>query len=147
MVSCNTSTHRPTPAKTDLLDLPNELLADIFQYLSENDSYSLTLLSRRIHYVAIPVYLAWHGIKNYHDDVLISANEINGLTVLRLALFITSIRRLRCVFRSTWLLRDMQELTRLIDKLTRLEEVVFDFQEVRFWTNGEISFQGRSVNY
>jgi hypothetical protein len=132
---------------TGLLDLPNEILAEIFSYLSENDLYSLTLLSRRIHHVAIPVYLAWHGVKNCQDDILISANETNNLTVLRLALFISSIRRLHCEFRSTWLLRDMQELARFLDKLTRLEEVVLDFKKVRFWNNGEISFQGQSVNY
>src|SRR5262245_26040592 len=112
----------PTPAKTQpawatLVDLPNELLLIIFAHLSSDDLYSLAVLCRRLHLIALPIYLSAHGIEDPQDFVspgkeratlLLNSVQLKALPGLRLAFISPRIKSIVCLFdsrRSQWQMR------------------------------------------
>ncbi|KAL0947564.1 hypothetical protein HGRIS_013653 [Hohenbuehelia grisea] len=129
----------PHAEETSLLHLPNEILYDIFKDLDE-ELPSLALLSRRLHYIALPIYFT-------HRDVPIDLDrgslELHGerfaelLPALRLALFVKSVQRLHCRFGGpdSFTLKHIQQLRQLVGKLDRVGEVSLDFGKMTdYWT-------------
>ncbi|KAJ7902407.1 hypothetical protein B0H13DRAFT_2513426 [Mycena leptocephala] len=74
-----------------IMDLPTEILIDIF----EDDSfpldtlYSLALLCRRLHFIALPIYFTRHGLALTSNAVVIPMHKKRGdiLAALQTALF------------------------------------------------------------
>ncbi|KAK7028341.1 hypothetical protein R3P38DRAFT_920864 [Favolaschia claudopus] len=85
-----------------LLSLPNELLIIIF----ENPKFpvdhlaTLSLLCRRLHFLALPIYFARSGMpsptKSAH--IHLSKDGHDMLAALTMALFITSMEDITCIF-------------------------------------------------
>lgn len=83
-----------------ILSLPDELLLHIFDDDDiTNELYILSLLSRRLHYICLPLFLAHHGISNPSDKAEITIGKrdqaIDAVSALRVALFTPSIKELR----------------------------------------------------
>src|SRR5262245_22509563 len=70
--------------KTELYDLPNEVLLRILNDLDNSDLYSVSFHSPRLHSLAIFVYLSANGIPN---------NEISAISEERGLQLIDSIQR------------------------------------------------------
>ncbi|KAJ6595113.1 hypothetical protein DFH09DRAFT_1136191 [Mycena vulgaris] len=90
---------------TGLLSLPSELLLAIFEDPSfpTDTLYALSLLSRRLHFVALPVSFARHGITSATpNSVVITMQRESGgrdlVSALQMALFNLQIERVTCVF-------------------------------------------------
>ncbi|KAF7303976.1 Ribonuclease H-like protein [Mycena indigotica] len=96
-----------------LLDFPDELLLLIFPYLN-SELYSLSRLSKRLHFLALPEYFARHGISQ-------------PSLALNSALFITSIRDITCNFKLSqsmaWYLHDIERLRSFIARFPSVSAV------------------------
>jgi hypothetical protein len=128
-----------------IVHLPTELLLQIFEDIDTNDLYSLSLISRRLHYLALPIYLSRQGIPNSAQDYLeISGHRFRAIPALRAALYITKIKKLSCRFNDpeckvldyralTTPLEDISNLERLALKLSHVEDLTLDFGKFGFW--------------
>ncbi|KAF9464599.1 hypothetical protein BDZ94DRAFT_478352 [Collybia nuda] len=113
-----------------LLDLPNELLLQIFESL-QNELYSLSLVSKRLHYLALPIYLARNGMSPFSGElILFDERSQDVLQALSIALFRPTLKRIHCTFNfgrpQKELIRNIRGMVRLASKLSRMEEVHFD---------------------
>ncbi|KAJ7664034.1 hypothetical protein DFH06DRAFT_1394043 [Mycena polygramma] len=71
----------------------------IFQFLEDSELYDLSMTSARMHKPALSMLLCRHGIPNPADSVdLLLEDMSNTLQVLRVALFLPSIKRLSLRF-------------------------------------------------
>ncbi|KAJ6491585.1 hypothetical protein DFH09DRAFT_1453253 [Mycena vulgaris] len=89
------------PGPTSLLSLPNELLIVIFQNPKFSlDNLCLLALCRRLHFLALPIYFARNGMPTPSKSALITLREdgMDMLAALNMALFISSIEDITCVF-------------------------------------------------
>ncbi|KAJ6524453.1 hypothetical protein DFH09DRAFT_187118 [Mycena vulgaris] len=90
------------PGPTSLLSLPNELLIVIFQNpkFSLDNLCLLAVLCRRLHFLALPIYFARNGMPTPSKSALITLREdgMDMLAALNMALFISSIEDITCVF-------------------------------------------------
>ncbi|KDR71557.1 hypothetical protein GALMADRAFT_271088 [Galerina marginata CBS 339.88] len=93
----------------NLPDLPNELLIDILSVLSPRDIFSASLLSRRFLHLALPLFLASHGIKDPEHELSIyvlewnpnhvkAANQPDALSGLGISTTISKVNHFRCFF-------------------------------------------------
>lgn len=146
--------------RVQLLCLPTELLLLIFRDLPSRDLYALSLLCRRLHYLALPLYLSLWSIHNPFDlsseTVSLSHPGAPPIQGLRLALFITTIKRFEFTFANgvlepDVLLEEFRQVRRLLAKV-HVEEVVLDFGQVvlermkkRFGT--VLEFKHRPMNW
>ncbi|KAJ7639026.1 hypothetical protein FB45DRAFT_1055220 [Roridomyces roridus] len=83
-----------------MLDLPDELLLLILDHSDLHSLLSLSVLCRRLHYIALPLYFTRHGIEHPTEhakfDMLDNGKDV--LSALQVALFVPSIGELSCVF-------------------------------------------------
>ncbi|KAJ7574309.1 hypothetical protein C8J56DRAFT_979343 [Mycena floridula] len=82
--------HDRTPS---LLDFPDEVLLSIFNHsILFTELYSLALLSKRLHYICLPLFLALHGISNPELEcnlvVLQDNAAVDALSALGIALYL-----------------------------------------------------------
>lgn len=128
--------NRKAVRKASLLDLPSELVLQILEFVGDVGLYRLALLSRGLHYAALPLYLARHGIDvtslPTSGQLQLFENSVNTkatLRGLRISLFVTSIKCLICRFHfpESDLLWEVRSLYRILSKLTHVEEVILDF--------------------
>ncbi|TFK73409.1 hypothetical protein BDN72DRAFT_201131 [Pluteus cervinus] len=125
---------QPRVTKTTFVDLPDDILRLIFHYLS-TELYSLSMLSKRLHFIALPVFLEHHGITDPIAESRFTLDKtascINAFSALRLAVFITSIDHLHCRFPvvpDLYLMFDqMYQLRDFVARLTRVRTVCLDF--------------------
>ncbi|KAF8151437.1 hypothetical protein B0H34DRAFT_129122 [Crassisporium funariophilum] len=96
----------------NLLDLPNELLLSVisdYKILSLADIYNVSLLSRRLNALAIPVYLATHGIAaperevplyvtEWNPDYMTTTRQPDALSGLNVSIGISRVHHLKCYF-------------------------------------------------
>ncbi|KAJ7291797.1 hypothetical protein C8J57DRAFT_1458504 [Mycena rebaudengoi] len=84
-----------------ILDLPTEILARIFENptFPTHSLYYLALLSRRLHFVALPIYFARNNINYGSGSVVISMGTGNWdiLSALQSALFISTMEDITCI--------------------------------------------------
>ncbi|KAF8216815.1 hypothetical protein K438DRAFT_1747976 [Mycena galopus ATCC 62051] len=138
-----------------ILELPNEVLIQILQYdPADSGIFSLSTSCRRLHHLALPIYLAAHGIPDSlalaSGDLILFYNQLHLLRVLQTALFIRSLKHISCAFslnsayvqhyspRDHWLhrnlfLRDIRAMAGFLSNLERVDEVTLDFTALDFW--------------
>ncbi|KAJ7931715.1 hypothetical protein B0H13DRAFT_1957320, partial [Mycena leptocephala] len=134
-----------------ILRLPNEILLEIFRHLDSADFgiFSLSTSCRRLHYLALPVYLAAYGIVDAPalaaQDLALTPSQLEVLGALQTALFIPSLKHISCSFslnsaRPTYssqkmdiFFRHIRRLAGFLSILERVEEVTLDFKDLNFW--------------
>ena len=73
---------------TTLLSLPTELIEMVVQEMEDDDVYSLSLLSRRLHFVALPIFISRQpGLLGF-GNLQLSKTPLKLLRAARVALFI-----------------------------------------------------------
>ncbi|KAJ7602697.1 hypothetical protein DFH06DRAFT_1488637 [Mycena polygramma] len=96
----------------------------IFQFLEDSELYDLSMTSARMHKPALSMLLCRRGIPNPADSVdLLLEDMSNTLQVLRVALFLPSIKRLSLRFSPGITPGSMTEMRRLDRFLRKLESV------------------------
>ncbi|KAJ7498717.1 hypothetical protein FB451DRAFT_7458 [Mycena latifolia] len=86
------------PHAVQLLDLPDELLLLILEHLDPNALLYLAMLSRRLHYISLPMYFMHYGMDNPAEkaEFTMLDSRRDPLTALQMALFIPAITHLSC---------------------------------------------------
>ncbi|KDR81962.1 hypothetical protein GALMADRAFT_221863 [Galerina marginata CBS 339.88] len=127
---------RPTP-RVDFIDLPNEIILYILGHLPEDDLYGLSLLSRRMNYMSLPLYLSRRSFGSRPNDrlVLFDYNSRDVLRALNVTLFKTSLTRLHypldCEKPPGELKRELRAMHGLLTRnLSSLREVTIDFHNI-----------------
>lgn len=116
------------------LDLPTDVLLTIFEFLS-SELFNLSLLCRRLHFLALPIFLSQKGIPDPCTTSRVYVGygtpEVDALSGLTISLFVPSIKLLSCSFCGpSYLylhLDRIRRLTRLIKRLTSVELVSLTF--------------------
>ncbi|KAJ6529236.1 hypothetical protein B0H19DRAFT_1193472 [Mycena capillaripes] len=118
-----------------LVDLPNELLVDIFEHPSfpTEALYFLALLSRRLHLIALTIFFSRNGMALETKSVTIT---IEGnrylLPALQICLFISSMDRISCIFSHPScatiipLVMQLKRLRAFISRLSSVKEVTLN---------------------
>ena len=112
----------------------------IFQDAATDDLYSLSLSSRRLHYVILPMYLSRHGILDPAEYLKISDNKFRVITTLLISSNLKTINRLECEFSDIEIprpnnstcrfmgpLEEMTSMERLLSKLLHVDYLSIDF--------------------
>ncbi|KAJ6578193.1 hypothetical protein B0H19DRAFT_1122635 [Mycena capillaripes] len=118
---------------TGILDLPTEILVNILEHptFPTNTIYALALLCRRLHFIALPIYLSRHGFTPASNSVVIAmeADRPDLLTALQTALFTPQTARITCIFPHPSctsifpLLSHLQRLENYVSRLPSVEQV------------------------
>jgi hypothetical protein len=73
---------------TTLLSLPTELIEMVVQEMEDDDVYSLSLLSRRLHSVALPIFISRQPGFFEFERLQLSKSPLKMLRAARVALFV-----------------------------------------------------------
>jgi hypothetical protein len=116
------------------VELPTEVLLLVFDFLCD-ELFSLSILCRHLHYLALPIFLEKHSIPvpsdmtGLHLGWMASSSAV--VHALIVVLFIPSIRNLICVFPdytyAHLLMESMKQFTRLIQRLTAVQTLSLEF--------------------
>ena len=123
----------PNP-RVGLVDLPNEILLHILEFLNDESLFPLALLSRYLHHLALPLYLSRKGFGQHPEDqlVLFNYNSRDILKALQVSLFRPPLFHLYypidCGKSTDELGTEIGNLRDVVGKLTTLQEVVVSFQ-------------------
>ena len=127
-----------SPTKTHIvgiLDLPNEIIIFILEDLEDDELFSLALLSRQLHHLALPIYLSRNGISSRPSSQLLLFDDRSNsiLKALNTALFRPSLNSLLCTLlchkRPDDLFRQILMINRVVGKVT-LHEASITFDKV-----------------
>lgn len=146
------------PAPRQMDDLPNELYLTIAEYLESHELYALCLLSKRLHYSLLPVYLHRYGMKDEDlesGDIVFSTEETyTELPVpgLRIALFISVIKTIHFALNSNVkLASDIRGLAALIRRTDGLQTITINLSKLRLCKCEDylrpVSAQGSKIVY
>ena len=128
-----------SPTKTHIvgiLDLPNEIIIFILEDLEDNELFSLALLSRQLHHIALPIYLSRNGISSRpRSQLLLFDDRSNSiLKALNTALFKPSLNSLLCTLpchkRPDDLFRQILMINRAVGRVSTLHEASITFDKV-----------------
>jgi hypothetical protein len=90
------------PHGTRLLDLPNELILLILGHpdLPSVSLLCLSMLCRRLHNIALPLYFQMHGMDDpaQNSNVTMRDDRRDPISALQMALFIPAVHKLSCSF-------------------------------------------------
>ncbi|KAJ6595022.1 hypothetical protein DFH09DRAFT_1273146 [Mycena vulgaris] len=121
---------------TSLLDLPDDVLLLVFDDLGP-ELYALSRLSRRLHLLALPIYLAQEGMPDPGE--LCEFRFVNyptaadALSVLSSALFLNQIKHISCHFHPSGLtscyFHHITRLTAFLGKFPSVEAVSLSLVE------------------
>jgi hypothetical protein len=118
-----------------LCDLPTEVLLMIFDLLYA-ELFHLSLLCRRLHFLALPLFLAKNSITDPCDVTALDLGILNEphspvLSALMVALFVPSIKHLACAFPNPAYIHRhfnaLRRVTRLIARLATVEKLSLEF--------------------
>ena len=127
-----------SPTKTHIvgiLDLPNEIIIFILEDLEDDELFSLALLSRKLHHLALPIYLSRNGISSRPSSHLLLFDDRSNsiLKALNTALFRPALNSLLCTLlchkRPDDLFRQLLMINRLLGKVS-LHEASITFDDV-----------------
>jgi hypothetical protein len=139
-----------TRRKTELHDLPTELLLRILEYLSDSDLYSISFHSPRLHHLAISVYLSHHEI---FDDGFAAISEESGLQLtssLQVAALpgIILLAFSDSIFEDGLGIREKEKGVHkpevLIKRMSRVRQIILDFDDIDVWSLQQI-FSGGPI--
>ena len=129
------STHlQPEPSQsTGLLDFPNEILLFILEQVELDwDLFTLASISRRLHYLALPLFFARNGVSPFAGElILFDARSYAVFRALSIALFKPSLKQLRCTFDFAKP-ENIRRLGKLVANLSRIEEVFVNFMDTTY---------------
>ncbi|KAJ7777081.1 hypothetical protein B0H16DRAFT_1504279 [Mycena metata] len=123
-----------------LVDLPPEVLLSIFEFLNA-ELLSLSVLCRRLHFLALPLFLERHSIPAPSEETVVKFDAFcspddDVLRALTIALFVPSIDHLSCVFPDpSYIFRHLETIrrvTRLVKRLERVGKLSLEFYPNRF---------------
>ncbi|KAJ7193543.1 hypothetical protein GGX14DRAFT_701115 [Mycena pura] len=123
--AANSSESQSSRPGINLLDLPDELLIAIFQLLSE-ELFDLGLVSRRLNFLALPLFLAKRRIWNFSTrccTIYLPSNPKarDPIAALTVALSLPHVKELRInVFRLTYIYPSLNHLRRLVSVIRRM---------------------------
>ncbi|KAJ7036633.1 hypothetical protein C8F04DRAFT_1394206 [Mycena alexandri] len=129
-----------------LVDLPPEVLLSIFEFL-DAELLSLSVLCRRLHFLALPLFLGRHSIPAPSEKTLVNFDAFctpddDVLRALTITLFVPSIEHLSCVFPDpTYIYRHLESIrrvTRLVKRLERVGKLSLEFYPNHFRLNTSI---------
>ncbi|KAJ7483480.1 hypothetical protein FB451DRAFT_1364395 [Mycena latifolia] len=117
-----------------LCDLPTEILLLIFDFL-HTELFSLSLLCRRLHFLALPIFLARNSIDNPCEVTTLDMGTMMDselvLRAVRVSLFVPSIKHLACIFPNPFHiyqhLDSIRRVTSLVKKLMKVEHLSLVF--------------------
>ncbi|KAJ6476387.1 hypothetical protein C8R45DRAFT_378741 [Mycena sanguinolenta] len=124
---------RPNDVLPVFVDLPTEVLIRIFDLLGE-ELLSLSILCRRFHFLALPLFLERNSIHDpcemtrLHFGVMNSQEAV--LRALTIALFVPSVKLLVCIFPAEYIHRRLdriRQVTRLIRRLAMVDNLSLNF--------------------
>ncbi|KAF8151442.1 hypothetical protein B0H34DRAFT_727606 [Crassisporium funariophilum] len=120
-----------------LSDLPNEILSEIINsdLLGVVELYCLSVLSKRLQEISLPIYLASFGIKDPASSINIStdsadppdgsiASRLGPLSGLAISTSLQSVQSLTCIFPTQCIVEDNRSLQRLHQKVYQLCRVI-----------------------
>lgn len=119
---------------TSILDLANELLIEVCELLDDDDLYSLSIASTRLHHMALQTIIFRHGgTSRMEEYTLLSGPPFALLPALRLALFIRKLRRVVVIFNDgskQQIIRAMIGLERFLHQMTHVKQIFLNFSWV-----------------
>ncbi|KAF7330310.1 F-box domain-containing protein [Mycena venus] len=116
-----------------LLRLPDEILVEIFQHLDPYDPgiFAISTLNKRLHYIALPIYLSGYGIPDASapvcQEIVLMPSRLHLLGTLQTALFIRSVKHISCSFFLNTLPHHIRRLTTFLSVLESVDEVTLVF--------------------
>ncbi|KAF7344484.1 F-box domain-containing protein [Mycena sanguinolenta] len=123
-----------TEGKLNLLTLPNELLLVVFSHLQNPyPLYQLSTLCRRLHFLALPIYLSRTGVCQYNSesaescDISISAENTDTLAALQTSLFLRTVQNLCCTFSNPQQFQDLARFRSVCSILSSIETTILQF--------------------
>src|SRR5262245_52097642 len=96
--------------------LPNETLLAVCQALDDSSLLALCRVSKRFHILALDTFLCRHGISRSEiesGDISVTSLSLRGL---KLALFVSSIKKLTCQFEQVTIKSAIPALTDLVSR-------------------------------
>ncbi|KAJ6537853.1 hypothetical protein B0H19DRAFT_1181051 [Mycena capillaripes] len=134
-----------------ILDLPTEILVNIFECptFPPESLYYLALLSRRLHFITLPIYFSRSGVAidleaKSASITLHTDNEWDILSVLQICLFISSLEHLACTFsRRSYRGSSQPNMRPFLRQVKRLELFVSRLSSVKIVTINLASGQDR----
>ncbi|KAJ7249771.1 hypothetical protein B0H12DRAFT_1121671 [Mycena haematopus] len=116
---------------TGIVDLPTEILVDIFERptFPTDTLYALALLCRRLHFIALPIFLSRHGFTPGSNSVVIKmdAGCHDILAALNMALFAPQPQSITCALPHP----SCTSIFPLIPHLERLENYISHLPSVQ----------------
>ncbi|KAJ7107166.1 hypothetical protein C8R43DRAFT_937331 [Mycena crocata] len=113
-----------------ILDLPTEILIGVFETPSipTDAIYFVSLLCRRLHFIALPIYLRRQGMDFNLKSVVITmrSDRKDVLSALQTALFTLQTKQITCIFphpSCTTIFPILPHLQRLRKFISRLESI------------------------
>ncbi|KAJ7857890.1 hypothetical protein B0H13DRAFT_2076778 [Mycena leptocephala] len=105
----------------------------IFDFLLD-ELFCLSILCRRLHFLALPIFLDRRSITNPCEITVVDMGAIVSpdivLRALTVALFVPSVKNLVCTFPSSYVYRHLDSIwrvTRLVRRLTTVENLSLKF--------------------
>ncbi|KAJ7300799.1 hypothetical protein DFH08DRAFT_1090466 [Mycena albidolilacea] len=119
---------------SQFVELPTEVLLLVFDLL-DYELFSLAILCRRLHFLALPIFLERHSIPDPCDTTRLHLKWMPSsdpiVRALTVALFIPSIKHLTCVFSDYMYahrrVESIKRLTRLVRRLETVQTLSLNF--------------------
>jgi hypothetical protein len=126
--------------KASLVDLPDELLLDILNDLSDDELYSVSFHSPRLHFLSIPMYLSRHEILDNDLAALTNTQglslyngQLNALPGVLLLAFSGSIFAAE-QWPSSHSSDEIHPLQVLVERISRIKHITLDSEDIDCWS-------------
>ena len=116
--------------RATFLDLPNEILFLVCEFVDLAGLRRLIRSCRRLTAVALPVYLARHGIRHPETSLFLCPVTLHILRLLALARPVPSTQSLHCRFDGASLPEDIRALHLFVSSSPVVKELTLDFRAV-----------------
>lgn len=126
-----------TAGMSSIAATPTEILMQILEYIADDEQiWAIALVSHRLHYLALPLYLSRKACGARPSDQLVTSNfnARDALKAIRAALFRPTLTSLYfvidCYKADAALREEIEALVGALRKLARLGEMVISFQRI-----------------